>query len=184
MSITLTAEQFSALLEKTTTKRITKSELEKRTDAMDIDEFIKNFNYLNVKKLLTLELPDFITYSILENLSTLEDEQMPFVCSNHQTKSFYYKENGEWKKGNEFIAKLYNKIFNAAMRQITEQYVRHCKYGDDSDDDDNTIEKKYEQSIDCEKQNIIRNLCNCDKYPYIKCADKVLSKLAKQLKQK
>jgi len=180
MSITLTAEQFSALLEKSSVKKITKTQLEKRNNAMDINEFMKNFKYSSVTKLLTLELPDFMVYSILENLSNIEDDEMPFVCSNYQTKSFYYKENGEWKKGHDFIKKIYNGIFNTALKQITEKYTKQYDHSDDDDDD--KIERKYETSLDNEKQKIIRNLCNCDKYPYSKCADKILSKLGKMLK--
>ena len=182
MSVTLTAEQFSALLEKSSTpKKITKSDLEKRTNALNIDEFIKNFKFSNVSKLVTMELPDFMVYSILANTQLLEDDELPFVCTNHQTKNFYYKENNEWKKGNDFIKKLHNKIYQHSISQVLSKF--NYKNNDDDETDDDKIERNYEKSPDAEKQRILFNLCNCDKYPGDKCIDKILSKLGKQLKQ-
>lgn len=103
MSVTLTAEQFATLLEKSSVKKITQSDLSSRTNALNLDDFIANFKYLKVSKLIAMELPDYVIYSINENISSLEIEELPFVCANHQTKSFYYKENNEWIKGNDFI---------------------------------------------------------------------------------
>ncbi len=180
MSVTLTAEQFSALLEKSSPKKITKNDLTKRTDAMNIDEFIANFKYASVSKLITMELPDYIVFSIIENINSLEDELLPFVCSNHQTKMFYYKENNEWKKGNDFAKKLYNKIYQNAIKQIFSKFDV-TEHDDETDDD--KIERNFEKSPSNEKQRILCNLCNCDKYPYDKCMDKVLSKLGKQLRE-
>ena len=180
MSVTLTTEQFSALLEKSSTKKITKTDLAKRTNAKNIDEFITNFKYANVSKLLSMELPDFVVFSIFENINSLEEEELPFVCSNHQTKCFYFKENNEWKKSNEFIKQIYNKIYKNAMTQVISKFT-YLNNNDDETDDDK-IERNYEKSPDNEKQRIICNLCNCDKYPYDKLIDKILSKLGKQLR--
>ena len=183
MSVTLTAEQFAALLEKSTSskKKITKTELAKRTEAMNIDEFINGMKFLNVSKLLTMELPDYITATIMENLSSIEDEELPFVCSNAQTKSFYFKENNEWVKGTDFMKKIYNVIWKNSAKQLM-----NSKYTDNSSEnetDDDMIEKMYSSSRDSEKQKILCRLCDCDKYPYEKCVEKCLSKLAKSLNQ-
>ena len=182
MSVTLTAEQFASLLEKSssTTKKITKKDLCSRTDAMNIEDFIENFKYLNVSKLISMELPDFVYQSVEENISSLEEEELPFVCANHQTKTFYFKQNNEWIKGIDFIKKIYEKIYKNAINEILSDYSK--KYVD-NDNDESQNEHKYQASRDCEKQNILRNLCNCDKYPYDKLIDKVLVKLGKRLKQ-
>jgi hypothetical protein len=176
MSVTLTAEQFASLLDKPSTKKITKKDLEKqRPNAMNIDEFINNFKYSKVTKLLTMELPDFMVFSILENINSIETEDLPFYCSNHQTKSFYYKQaNNEWVKGTEFMTKLYNKIFKNAIQEVMSKF--NSTINDDEDE-------KYEKSIDSEKQRILCSLCNCEKYPFNKCVEKVLIKLGKALKE-
>jgi hypothetical protein len=182
MSVTLTTEQFASLLEnsKSALKKITKADLSKRTSAINIEEFIENFKYLNVSKLISTELPDFVFHSIEANIASLEEDELPFACSNHQTKCFYFKTNNEWIKGIDFIKKIYEKIYKNAINAVMNSY---CKRFIDNDDDEEQNERKYELSRDCEKQNILRNLCNCDKYPYDKLIDKVLVKLGKHLKQ-
>jgi len=182
MSIILTNEQFTSLLENRTpvSKKINKKDLIKRTDSINLEDFITNFKYLSVSKLLSMELPDFVYQSIEENINRLDDEELPFVCSNYQTKSFYFKKNNEWNKGNDFIKQIYDKIYKHAINEILTAYNK--QYIDCTNDEDKN-EKKYEASRDCEKQNILKNLCNCEKYPYDKLIDKVLNKLAKRLKQ-
>lgn len=186
MSVTLTTEQFSALIDATTSaskKKFSKTDLKQRTNAINLEQFINQFQYQSVSTLTSMEMPDFVVHSILANLQQLEDEERPFICSNHQTKSFYYKSavnNNEWVKGNDFIHKLYSKIYKDASAQIIN---RHNAIVNDDESDDDVIERKYETSQHCNTQNILRNLCNCDKYPYAKAIDKVLSKLGKSIKE-
>lgn len=181
-TVTLTAEQFSSLLDKSITKKITKADLEKRTNVINIDEFVNNLKCVSVHKLLNMELPDFMVYSIMENINSYEDEVLPFVCSNSQTKTFYYKENNEWLKGTSFIKPIYNKIYKNAVDQVLKKmnYKRIDSTDDDFEDED---ENSTANRDDNEKQRILCNLCNVDKYPYDKCVDKVLSKLGKLIKQ-
>jgi len=183
MSVTLTTDQFNALLEKSSTKpKLNKTELAKRTNAMNMDEFIAGMKFISISKLITMELPDFIAHTIMANVSPIEDDELPFACSNSQTKTFYYKENNEWKKGNEFMKMLYNVICKDAFKQVMSP-----KYssGDTSKNqtDDDVMERMYVNSRECEKQRILCNLCNCEKYPHEKCVEKALSKLAKSLCQ-
>ena len=179
MSITLTTEQFTALLDNSLPKKFSKTDLAKRTNAIDINEFIPNISTLKVSKLVTMELPDFIVFTIKEHIEKLEEDELPFVCANAQTKTFYYKENGEWIKGNEFIKKIYNKIHRDCIQQLLSKYNSNQQC---NETDDDLIEKQYGNSLDCEKQRILCNLCNVDKYPYDKLIDKVLSKLGRILK--
>jgi hypothetical protein len=180
MSVSLTPEQFTALLDKTGPKKFSKAELAKRKNVMDIDEFINNMSFIKVSKLAGMELPDFVVLTITETTNKMEDEELPFVCSNHQTKSFYYKDKGEWVKGHDFIKNIYNKIYKNALQQIIKKYNIN---DDNSDGNDENTEKRYLESRDCEKQRILCNLCNIDKYPYDKLIDKILLKLGRILKQ-
>ena len=192
MSVTLTTEQFAMLLEKASSnntqniipKKFTKNDLYKRTNVITLDDFIENFRYLPVAKCVIMTLPEFIYNSIVENTSRYEIDELPFACTNHQTKSFYYIENGEWKKGYDFMIKLYKAIHRNAISEVEEKYClnkKHMCY--DDDDDDDTNEKKFENSKQFERLQIVKNLCDSDKYPYQKCVDKVLAKLGKHLKE-
>jgi hypothetical protein len=179
MSITLTNEQFTALLDNSLSKKFSKADLLKRTNAMDIKDFINKINAPRVSKLVTMELPDFIVFTIKEHMETLEEEELPFVCANSQTKAFYYKENGEWIKGNDFVKKIYNKIHKNCIDQLLSKYKTQQQM---YDDDDEATEQQYSKTLDCEKQQILCNLCNVDKYPYDKVIDKVLYKLGRHMK--
>lgn len=178
MSVTLSNEQFQALLESATSKK--KVEVSDRSKAVNIDEFIAGFHFLPVSQLLNTEKPDFFVDSIIDNISGLEDNELPFYCSNYQTKNYYYKENNEWKKGTDFIKKLYSIIYKNSMKQIMENF----SYNNNSNEfDDEKSENNYSHSDYCEKQRMICKLCDVDKYPYSKCVDKMLIKLGKRVKQ-
>ena len=49
-------------------------------------------------------------------------------------------------------------------------------------ENDLIMEKQYESSKNYEKQLILQNLCNPNKYPYDKCLEKIASILGKFLK--
>lgn len=185
MAVTLSSEQFAELLASSNanskTKKFNKTDLDNRTEAMDINTFVENIDFGSVNRLITMELPDYITSIIIRNIDTLENEQMPFICSNFQTKSYYYKENGVWIKGIEFMTKIYKAIYRNALTQIQNPKYNECINVHD-DNDDGEIERKYEASPNNEKQQILHNLCNPDKYPFQKCVQKVLLKLGKRLK--
>jgi hypothetical protein len=177
--IGLSEEQFELLMNKNMQKKITKFELNKRRNVLNVEQFMETFKYSNVSKLITTELIDYVVYSIMENINNLEEEEYPFVCSNAQTKQFYYKSNDEWIKGTDFIKNIYNKIYKNAMSQVLHKF-KLCENIEGKDDDDTEI--KYEASRDCEKQKILLQLCNCDKNPFDKVCDKVLIRLGKLIK--
>jgi hypothetical protein len=176
MSVTLTAEQFAELVESNSKgKKWTKKDLDNRKNAMDIEEFINNLKIDKISRLTNMELPDFMVAVILETLDKIEDDEMPFICANFQTKSYYYKKNGEWIKGTDFMTPIYNAIFKKTTNiLLSNKYEYKSKNEDD--------EKEYEGSLNAEKQRIICNLCNVDKYPVSKCIEKILAKLGKRLK--
>jgi hypothetical protein len=177
MAITLTTEQFNELLENSKVKKISKQDLDNRKNALDIDEFINRLHIDKIARLTDTELPDFMVSVILETLDKIEDDEMPFICTNFQTKSYYYKKNGEWIKGTDFMKPIYNAIFKQTV-----QMLLSAKYQYKSENEDD--EAKYDVSLNAEKQRILCNLCNVDKFPVEKCVEKILAKLGKRLKVK
>lgn len=175
MSVTLSAEQFAELLDNSKGKKWSKKDLDNRVNAMNVDEFINTMKIDKISRLTTMELPDFMVAVILEAIDKIEDDEMPFVCSNFQTKCYYYKKDGSWIKGTEFMTHIYKNIF----KQTTNILLSN-KYAYNSNNDDD--EKEYDGSLNAEKQRILCNLCNVDKYPMSKCIEKVLAKLGKRLK--
>ncbi len=185
MSVTLTTEQFSALINNVNIapKKKTKSLVKEYVNAANIEEFVENMEFLKVSKLLNIEIIDFIVETIKMNIDHLEETEYPFVCANYQKRFFYYKTKGEWKKGSEFIKLLYNTIVRQAYRQIDVKYSDKVIYKADNDNDtDEIIEKRYDTSKHSEKQQIFLNLCHVDKYSFEKVYEKVLTKLGKMLK--
>jgi hypothetical protein len=182
MSVTLTTEQFAALIANVNLapKKKTKSLVKDYVDAVDIEQFITHLEFLKVSKLMKLDLCDFICETIKMNIEPLEDNVIPFVCANSQKRIFYYKSNGEWKKSNEFIKLIFNKIWKQASKEVCEKFTKINH--DNDDDDDDVIERNYESSTHYEKQQILRNLCYADKYSSEKLMDKILTKLGKVMK--
>ena len=183
MSVTLTAEQFQLLLNSVSNgnnqpTKITKTIIKENSNAQNFEDFVDNLEYLSVKKLMNMNIIEFISNTIKHNIDSLEETEYPIVCTNIGKKLFYYKSKNEWKKGTEFIKILYNKIVKRAYKDLTEKYNE--KYIDDVNEEDN--EKKYSSSKDAEKQQILLNLCHIDKYSYETVYDKVLVKVAKNFK--
>lgn len=185
MSVTLTTEQFAALLANVNVahipKKKTKSLLKDYVNAIDIEQFIEHLEFLKVHKLMTMDLCDFVCQTIKMNIERLDDDELPFICADAKRRTYHYKSNGEWKKGTEFIKLLFNKIWKQASKDLYEKYNKIHDDMDDSDDDE-TIERKFENSKHYEKQIIIKNLCYADKYSSDKLMEKILNKLGKYLK--
>lgn len=198
MSVTLTAEQFALLLAninvahqpapqqlpsqiETPPKKKTKSLIKDYVNAVDIEQFVEHLEYLKVHKLMTMDLCEFVCQTIKMNIERLEEEEMPFVCANYQKRSFYYKSNGEWKKGTEFIKMIFNKIWKKASKDVCDKFNK-IHDDENDDDDDETIERKFENSKHYEKQIILKSLCYADKYSSDKLMDKILNKLGRTLK--
>ena len=184
MSVTLTAEQFSDLISNVNVapKKKTKSLIKDYVNAANIEEFIKDFKFLKVNRLLNMDIIDFIVETIKMNIDHLEENEYPFVCANYQKRIYYYKTKNEWKKGTEFMQTLYQIIMKNSYAEILEKYNDKIIYNDDDDDDDDIIERKFENSKHGEKQQILLNLCHIDKYSFEKVYEKSLLKLGKILK--
>ena len=182
MSITLTAEQFQLLLASVAgnQNQVVTTTTANTSKAINLDNFIENMEYLSISKLMNMNIIEFIINTIKINIDPLEEEEYPFICVNVSKRLFYYRTNNEWKKGTDFIKTLYCKIIKHAYKEINEKYSQ--KYIDDDLEDDITIEKKYSNSKDAEKQQILLNLCHIDKYSYETIYEKVLIKIAKFIK--
>lgn len=183
MSVTLTAEQFAALIANSNVapKKKTKSLIKECNNAIDIEQFMEHLEYLKVNKLMTMDLCDFVCQTIKMNIEPLEDDELPFICADARRRTYYYKSNGEWKKGTEFIRLLFNRIWKRASQDICEKFNKIQDDTNDNDDDE-TIERKFENSKHYEKQIILKNLCYADKYSSEKLMEKILNKLGKYLK--
>lgn len=183
MSVTLTAEQFAALIANVNVapKKKTKSLLKDCGNAIDIEQFVEHLEYLKVHKLMTMDLCEFVCQTIKMNIERLEDDEMPFICSDAKRRTFYYKTNGEWKKGNDFIRIIFNRIWKRASQDICNKY-NIIQDDENDDDDDETIERKFENSKHYEKQVILKSLCYADKYSSEKLLEKILNKLGRTLK--
>lgn len=186
MSITLTTEQFQLLLASVANPNVsnnitmTKKIIVEQSKSDGLESFIENMEYLSVIKLMNMDIIEFIVNTIKNNIDHLEESEYPFVCANVSKRLFYYRVNGEWKKGTDFMKTLYCKIIKRAYRDINDRYTQ--KYNDDDLNDDDAIEQKYSNSKDAEKQQILLNLCHIDKYSYESVYEKVLSKIAKFIK--
>jgi len=185
MSVTLTAEQFAALINNVNvapqSKKKTKSLLKDYVSAMNFEDFLTNFKYLPVTRLTTASLVEFVVETIKLNIEQLEDNEMPFVCANTQRRIFYYKSKDEWIKSQEFIKVLHSKIVKQAYKELLDDYTYEYKE-DLNINDDEQIAKRYDNSRHSTKQEIIMNLCCADKWSYEKIFDKILNKLGVLLK--
>jgi hypothetical protein len=180
MAITLTTEQFQALLN-AVSQGHTPAIPTNTPQPLVFNEFCDSIKFLSIRKLQNMNIIDFIVATIKYNFDALEETQYPFVCSNLTKKHFYvYTETG-WKKGSDFMNKLYSIIVKQAYKDLDRLYS--IKYmDDDDDDDDEEIEKKYNSSKHAEKQEIIMNLCHTNKINWETVCEKALTKLSKIIK--
>lgn len=182
MSVTLTNEQFQLLLSMaqnaSQNANQTTSQNSNTFTPPSLDDFIENMKCLSVRKLLNMDIVEYIVNTIKHNLDSLEENEYSFICNNVTRKSFYYYDGDRWVKGSDFIKKIYNKIIKQAYNDLLHNYTQ--QYNDEDDDELN--EKRFMQSNSGEKQEIIMNLCHADKISYEKVCEKVLSKISKLVK--
>lgn len=183
MSVTLTTDQFSALINSVNVlpKKKTKSLITEYVNAQNFEDFLVDFKHLKVSRLQSLSLVNFVVETIQMNLDHLEETEYPFVCANKQTRVFYYKSNDKWIKGTEFIKVLHSKIVKQAYAELLDDFNELYKE-DVGLNDDEEIEKRYSSSKHSIKQEIIMNLCVADKMSYEELFKKILTKLGVLLK--
>ena len=187
MSVTLTAEQFASLISSISASNanqvvmnnlVSKNIIVEQSKADNMEDFLKSIKTLSVSKLANMNIVEFIVITIKENIDELEECQYPFVCVNTTKKTFYYRSENEWKKGSGFIKMLYNRIVKQAYMDIDKNYRQ--MYIDVEDDEIN--EKKYSESKQAEKQQILLNLCHIDKLSFEAVFEKVATKICKIVK--
>jgi hypothetical protein len=167
-NIVLSEDQFNQLINNKLPKKITINELNKtKNNAIDIETFIENFEFQNVTNIINSDVIEFLVSSIIKNIEKLEDDDICIVCSNAQTKQFFYKSQGKWKKETDFMEKLYKIVYHNAIGQVLGNFASIC-----NDD------------INAEKQRIVCKLCDCDNYPTHRIVEKSLLKLGRHLKSK
>lgn len=167
-NIVLSEEQFNQLINNKVVKKITINELNKtRNNSIDIETFIDNFEFQNVTKIINSDVIEYLVSSIINNIEKLEDDDIPIVCSNAQTKQFFYKTNGKWIKETNFMEKLYKMVYNNAIGQVMGNFASIC-----------------DDPIHAEKQRIVVKLCNADENPLHRIVEKSLLKLGRHLKSK
>jgi hypothetical protein len=179
MAITLTTEQFQALLA-TISQGQTPTLPTQTTQPIVFHEFCESMKYLNVTKLQNMSIVDFIVATIKYNIDSLEEAEYPFVCSNEKKRFYYFYTEDGWKKGTSFVNLLYTLIIKQAYRDLEKHYS--IKYTEDDEEDEEAIEKKYASSKHAEKQAIIMNLCHSNKMNWECVCEKVLTKIAKLIK--
>jgi hypothetical protein len=179
MSITLNEHQFNALLNKTMGKSKTRSIKLYFINAPTFTNWLQTFEFLPVSKLMSYSMPEYYIKTIMLNINNCTDNMRPLLCSDTRRKKFYYKvSDSEWLKDDRFIEQCYKAIYRNATEQILHKYTN---YNDDDDEyDDNTSAKQGSQY---EKMEILRTLCDVDKYPFHKLMNKILIGLAKEMKQ-
>lgn len=180
MAITLTTEQFQALIA-TITQGQTPTLPTQTIQPIMFHDFCESMKYLNVSKLQNMNIVDFIVATIKHNIDTLEETEFPFVCSNEKKRFFYFYTEEGWKKGSSFINLLYCLIIKQAYRDLEKHYANKTDGGDDEEDEE-AIEKKYASSKHAEKQAIIMNLCHSNKMNWESVCEKVLTKITKLIK--
>jgi hypothetical protein len=154
----------SELLELLCKKKMTKTILKDLKPSISIEEFIENLELLSVYKLLNNDLPDYYVMMVIQNLTKLEENDRPLICSDAKSKKFNYYSNGEWKQ-DDFQHKTIKLIFNKMYKMAT-LYI--------SDE----LRKKHSEEL----QLCVCKLMDPDRYPYEKLIDKILIKLGKKLK--
>jgi preprotein translocase subunit SecA len=168
-NIVLSEDQFNQLINNKVPKKITINELNKtRKNSINIETFIEKFEFQEISKIMSSDIIEYVVSSIIQNLNKYEDEEICIICSNAQTKQFFYKTDKEWIKGVEFMEKLYRIIYHNGIGQVINNFYN-------SINDDN---------INNEKQRILTKLCDCDLNPLHKIIDKSLLKLGRHLKAK
>lgn len=180
MAITLSAEQFQALLNAIGQGQNTTLPTGTTKQPMVLHNFCESLKYLHVNRLQNTSIVDFMVATIKHNIDALEEAEYPFVCSNEKKRFFYYYTEEGWKKGTSFINLLYTLIIKQAYRDLEKHYT--IKHIDDDEEDEDAIEKKYASSKHAEKQSIIMNLCHSNKMNWEAVCEKVLSKIAKLIK--
>lgn len=187
MSVTLTADQFASLISSISASNanqvvmnnlVSKNIIVEQSKADNMEDFLKNMQYLNVSKLANMNIVEFIVLTIKENIDGMEEFEYPFVCINVAKKTFYYRTENEWKKGSAFIKMLYNRIVKQAYMDIDKNYNQ--MYIDVEDDIAN--EQKYSESKHAQKQQILLNLCHVDKLSFEAVFEKVATKICKLIK--
>jgi len=167
-NIVLTEDQFNQLINNKVVKKITINELNKtRTSSINIETFIENFEFQNVTNIINSDVIEFLVSSIINNIEKLEDDDLCFVCSNAQTKQFFYKSQDKWKKETDFMEKLYRMVYHNAIQQVMGNFASIC-----------------DDPIHAEKQRIVVKLCDADTFPTHKIVEKSLLKLGRYLKSK
>lgn len=167
-NIVLSEDQFNQLINNKVVKKITINELNKtRTSSINIETFIENFEFQNVTNIINSDIVEYLVSSIISNIEKLEDDDMPIVCSNAQTKQFFYKTCKEWVKGTDFMEKLYRIVYNNAIGQVMGNFA-----------------SIFDDPIHAEKQRIVVKLCDCDAFPLHRIVEKSLLKLGRHLKSK
>ncbi len=178
-SITLNEEQFNALINKTMGKSKTRSIKLHFINAPSFSSWIETFEYLPVSKLLTISMPEFYIQTIMKNLNNCADNERPLICSDTHRKKFYYKEDTiNWSKNDKFIDMCYKNIYRNATTQVLQKYTNN----NNNDDDEYSEHQKPRAGSDYEKMEILKSLCDIDKYPYHKLMNKILIGLAKEMK--
>lgn len=184
MAIQLSEEQFSQLISNVTNKKKTKSIVKDFNNAPNLNEWLDNsFEFLSVAKLMQVDLPDFYVNTILHNLDLCGKNMSPIICADANKRHFYYKYDDKWLKDKKFIEIIKKKVFQDAIIQIQNKYIKPII--DDSIDynDELKSEKQFESSKNYEKLQIVSKLCDVDKYPTIKLYEKILIKLGKKMKE-
>jgi len=177
-SITLNEEQFNALINKTMGKSKTRSIKLHFINAPSFSSWIETFEYLPISKLLTISMPEYYIQTIMKNLNNCVDNERPLICSDTHRKKFYYKEDTiNWSKNDKFIDMCYKNIYRNATTQVLQKYTNN-----NNDDDEYLEYQKPRAGSDYEKMEILKSLCDVDKYPYHKLMNKILIGLAKEMK--
>lgn len=178
MSITLNEEQFAALINKTMGKSKSRSIKLHFIAAPSFRDWLQNFEFLPVSRLMTLSMPDYYIKTIMLNINNCLDNERPLICSDARRKKFYYKVSDvEWSKDDKFVDECYKVIYKNATQQILHKYT---SYNDE--DDEYGEEQKAKQGSQYEKMEILKVLCDVEKYPYHKLMNKIMVGLAKELK--
>lgn len=162
--VTLTNEQFELLLNaKTQPKKQVKSLINDFNDALNVEDFVETMEFLPINLMLSIDLPEYYSRTIIKNIEKLKVNQLPIICANYKQEKFYYRTGNEWEKGTEFIHKLHSVIYKNAVKEALE--IKANKNNTDYQD----------------INEILYNFCDVDKYPLTKLKDKIISKIAKKL---
>jgi len=194
-SITLSAEQFEALLNQARGKTNTKSIKELRENAPVFKEWLYyGFELLPITNILIYgDISKYYVDCIMYNLEKFSNEHhRPLVCINHRLQIFSYKDYDEWKKDNHFIEMLFGFMFKKICYELTSDKYNTTENDYESDDDDdnssinsyskkNYVAPKPKTTAD-EKHHISKLVMCSDKIPNVKMYKKIAIGLAKQMK--